>query len=110
MGEGNGKLKSSKGKSSGNVLVLFYRQLPMGRKDTIFGVKYPNVLVSMTIRHYEDMFVEPTIYIRYVVLNIVILISMLSIKLFYLTQLFSFIGYFFEQSPLFIPYRFTAYP
>ena len=35
---GNGKLKSSQGKSSGNVLVVFYRLLPMGRKDGSFGV------------------------------------------------------------------------
>ena len=48
-GEGNGRLKSSQGKSSGNVLGVFYRQLPMGRKDTSFGVKYPKVLVSMRI-------------------------------------------------------------
>ena len=49
MGEENGKLKSSQGNSSGNVLGVFYRLLPMGRKDASFGVKYPKVLVSMTI-------------------------------------------------------------
>ena len=49
MGEGNGRLKSSQGKSSGNVLGVFYRLLPMGRKEASFGVKYPNVLVSMII-------------------------------------------------------------
>ena len=49
MGEGNGKFKNSKGKSSGNVLVVFNRLLPMGIKDTSFGVKYPKDLVSMTI-------------------------------------------------------------
>ena len=37
------KFKSSKGMSSGNVLVVFYRQLPMGRKDASFGVKYQTV-------------------------------------------------------------------
>ena len=68
MGEGNGKLKSSKRKSSGNVLVVFYWQLHMGRKDAGFGVKYPKVLVSMTIIHYEDVSVESPIYIRYVAL------------------------------------------
>ena len=48
-GGGNGKLKSSQGKSYGNVLGLFYRLLPMGRKYSSFGVKYPKVLVSMKI-------------------------------------------------------------
>ena len=56
-GEGNGRLKSSQGKSSGNVLGVFYRLLPMGRKDAIFGVKYPKMLVSMRIRNYEEMLV-----------------------------------------------------
>ena len=68
MGEGNGRLKSSQGKSSGNVLGVFYQLLPMGRKDATCGVKYPKVLVSMRIRHYEEMFVEPPIYRRYVAL------------------------------------------
>ena len=79
MGEGNSKLKSSKGKSSGNVLVVFYWQLPMERKDVSFVVKYPNVLVSMKIRHYEEIFVEPPIFVRYVALTIVICTSMLAI-------------------------------
>ena len=68
MGEGNGRLKSSQGKSSGNVLGVFYRMLPMRIKDTTFGVKYPKMLVSMRIRHYEEMFVEPPIYRKYVAL------------------------------------------
>ena len=51
-----------------NVLDVFYRLLPMGRKDATFGVKYPKVLLSMRIRHYEEMFAEPTIYRRYVAL------------------------------------------
>ena len=49
MEEGNGKFKSSKGKSYGNVLGIFYWLLPIVRKDASFGVKYPKVLVSMTI-------------------------------------------------------------
>ena len=49
MGEGNSKSKISKGKSSGNVLGVFYHLLPMGINDAIFGVKYPKVLVSMKI-------------------------------------------------------------
>ena len=68
MREDNGRLKSSQGKSSGNVLGVFYRLLPMVRKDTTFGLKHPKMLVSMRIRHYEEMFVEPPIYRRYVAL------------------------------------------
>ena len=102
MGEVNGQLNLSKGKSSGNVLVVFYRQLPMGRKDTSFGVKYQNLLVSMKILNNEEMFVETPIYLRYVVRTNVILTSMLAIELFYLTQLFSFYGCFFEYLPIFI--------
>ena len=68
MGEVNGRLKSSQGKSTVDVLGVFYRLLPMGRKDATFGVKYPNMLVSIRIRHYEEMFVEPPIYRRYVAL------------------------------------------
>ena len=49
MGEGNGKLKFSQGKTSGNVLGAFYQLLPMVRKSASFGVKYPEVLVSMII-------------------------------------------------------------
>ena len=59
---------TSQGKSSGNLLGVFYRLLSMERKDAIFGLKYPKVLVSMRIRHYEEMFVEPPIYRRYVAL------------------------------------------
>ena len=46
---------------------------------------------------------ETPIYIRYVVLTIVILTYMLAIELFYLTQLCSFFGNFFEYLPLFLP-------
>ena len=53
-------------------------------------------LVSMKIRNYEDMFAETPIYIRYVVLTIVIFTSILTIELFYHTQLCSFHGCFFE--------------
>ena len=35
-----------KGNISGNILVAFYQQLPMGRKDTSFGVRYQKVLVG----------------------------------------------------------------
>ena len=68
MGEVNGRLKISQGKSSGNVLGVFYRLLPMGRKDATFGVKYPKILVSIRIRQYEEIFVEPPIYRRNVTL------------------------------------------
>ena len=76
----------------------------MGRKDVTFGVKYPKVLVSMIIRHYEEMFVEPPIYIGYVALTIVISVSVLLIELFYRTQP-SLITYLY-----FTIYRFVAYP
>ena len=108
MGEGNGKFKSSKGKSSGNVLGLFYRLLPMGRKDASFEVKYPKVLVSMKIWHYEEMFVEPPIYIRYVALTIFVFTSMLAIELFYLTQPSSFHGCFFDYFPIFLHLQFCG--
>ena len=68
MGEGKGGFKSSQGNISGNVLGVFYWLLPMERKDSTFGVKYPKVLVRMRIRHYEEMFVEPPIYKGYVAL------------------------------------------
>ena len=48
-GGGKRQVKKLKGKSSGNVLGVFYRLLPMGRKDASFGVEHPKVLVSMTI-------------------------------------------------------------
>ena len=73
----------------------------MGRKDTSFVVKYQNVLVSIKIRNYKEMFVETPIYIRYVVLTIVIFTYMLAIELFYRTQLCSFNGCFFKYLPLF---------
>ena len=74
----------------------------MGIKDTSFGVKYQNVLVSMKIPNYEEMFLETPIYISYVVLTIVIFTSMLAIELFYCTPLCSFRGCFFEYLPIFL--------
>ena len=56
----------------------------------------------MTIRHYKEIFVEPPIYIRYVVLTIVICTYMLSIELFYRIQNSSFHGCFFEYLPIFL--------
>ena len=75
----------------------------MGRNGTSFGVKYQKLLVRWNILSYEEMFVETPIYIRYVVLAIVIFTYMLAIELFYLAQLFSFLGCFFEYLPLFLP-------
>ena len=81
----------------------------MGRKDTSFVVKYQNLLVVCHLLNYEDMFVETIMYIKYVVITIVNFTSMLSIELFYLTKLNSFLGCLFEYLPLFIPYRFAVY-
>ena len=75
----------------------------MGRKYTIFGVKYQKLLVGWHLINYKDMFVDIPIYIRYVVINILIFTSMLAIGLFYLTKIRSFLGFFFEYLPLFIP-------
>ena len=52
MGEGSGLFVLSKVKSSGNVLVAFYRKLTLGIKDTRFGVKYQNVLVVQHLLNY----------------------------------------------------------
>ena len=68
----------------------------MGRKDTRFVVKYQKLIVGGHILNYEDMFVVTLINIKYVVITIVIFTSMLTIELFYLTQLISFLGCFFE--------------
>ena len=38
-GGGKRQIKNSQGKSSGNVLCVFYWLLPTGRKYTSFGVK-----------------------------------------------------------------------
>ena len=77
----------------------------MGIKDTRFEVKYKNILVVWHLLKYKEMFMETPIYIGYVVITIVIFTSMLSIELFYLTQLCSFLGYLFE----FFPYIFAVY-
>ena len=67
----------------------------MGRKDTTFGMKYKNILVGQHILNYKEMFVITLIYVSCVVITIVVFISMISIELFYLTQLWSFLGCFF---------------
>ena len=110
--DGGGKrlVRHFKGKSSGNVLVLLYRQLPMGIKYTSFGVKYQKFLVGWHLLNYKEMLVETPIYFRCVVITIVIFTSMLAIELFYLTQLFSFLGCFFDYLSLFLPYKFAIYP
>ena len=99
----------SKVRSSGNILVAFYWKLPMVRKDTSIVAKYQKLLLGWHLLNYKDMSVEIPIYIRYAVITIVIFTSMLSIELFYLTQLYSFLGYFFEYLTLFISYRFAVY-
>ena len=68
----------------------------MGRKDTRFGVIYQKILVGCHFLNYKEMLAETLIYKRYAVLTFFIFTSMLAIELFYLTQLCSFIEYFFE--------------
>ena len=109
MGEGNGLFVISKKNGSVNVLVLFYRQLPMGGKETSIEVKFQKLPVGWHLLNYENMFVETPIYIRSVVITIVLFTSMLAIELFYLTLFVSFLGYFFEYLLIFIPYRFALY-
>ena len=60
------------GMSYGNSLVEFYQQLPVGRKDQNFGVKYRNILVTRHLLNYKEMFVGTLIYIRYVVISIIL--------------------------------------
>ena len=82
----------------------------MRRKYASFGVRYQNILVGWNLLNYEEMFVVTPIYIRYVVLTIFIFTYMFAIELFYPTQIHSSLGCFFGYLPLFIPYRFVAYP
>ena len=62
MGEGNGRLKSSQGKSSGNVLGVFYRLLTMVRKgrklwsEVSKGVgKHENLTLRRDVRGTTDL-------------------------------------------------------
>ena len=110
VGEGNGWFVLTEGKSSVNVLVVFYRKLPMGGKYTSFGFKYQNILVRWNLLNHKDIFVVTPVYIRYVVVSIVLFTSMIAIELFYLTQLCSFLGFLFDYLPQFIPYSFAVYP
>ena len=64
MGEGNVWPVPSKVKIYGNILVAFYWQLSMGRKDTSFGVKYQRLFVGWYLLNYEEMFMETPIYIK----------------------------------------------
>ena len=84
MGEGNNYFVLSEVKSSGNLLFAFYRKLPMGRKDTGFGVKQQKLLVGWHLLKYEYMVVETPIYIRYVVITIIILRLYLPLNYFIL--------------------------
>ena len=85
MGKGNCQFVLSKGKSSENLLFAFYRNLPVGIKDTRFGLKYQNILVGWNLLNYKEIFVETPIYISYVVITVVVFTSMLAIELFYLS-------------------------
>ena len=82
----------------------------MGIKGTRFGVKYQNLLVTSHLLNHEQMFTGTPIYIRYVVISFVFFTYVISVELFYLTQLCSFLGFLFEYLPIFIPYRFALYP
>ena len=82
----------------------------MGRRETIFVVKYQKIFIGWHLLNYEEIFLETPIYIRCVVITIVIFTYILSVELFYPTQLFSFLGCFFDYLHLFIPYRFSVYP
>ena len=82
----------------------------MERRDTRSGGKLQNILVRSNELNYREMSVVTQIYISYVVISIILFVSMIAIELFYLTQLRSFFGFFFEYLPLFIPYRFAVYP
>ena len=82
----------------------------MVRKDKIFGDKIQSLLVRRHKLNYTDMFVGTQINIRYVVIFIILIAVMLAIELFYLAQLCSFLGCYFEYLPLFIPCRFEGFP
>ena len=73
-------------------------------------MNYQNIIVRWHPLNYEGMFVGTMIYTRYVVISIITFTSMLAIELFYPIQLFSLIGFIFDNLPLFIPYRFVVYP
>ena len=92
------------------IYLLHLLEFAYGNKGHNIWNEIPKTIVVRHILNYEEMFPETPIYIRYVVLTIVIFTSMLSTELFYLTQLRSFIGCYFEYLPLFIPYRFAIYP
>ena len=83
-------------------------EVTYGKKEHNLWSEIPKSFGKMEILNYKDMFVEKPIYIRYVVLTIIIFTSMLAIELFYLTQLHSFLGCFFEYLPLFLPYDFVV--
>ena len=63
----------------------------------------PNNFVRRKKLNYTDIFVETYIEISYVVISIVLITVMLIIEIFYLSQICSFLGYYFEKLPLFIP-------
>ena len=92
MGEGNRYFVLSEGKSYGNVLVAFFRQLPMGRKYKIFGVKYQNLLVESHLLNYEEVSMVTPIYIKYVVITIFLLHLRFPLDYFILHNFVHFLG------------------
>ena len=81
-------------------------EVTYGKKGQNIWSEIQFVLVRSHQLIYKEMFVGNFFYIRYVVISIVIFTVMIAIELFYLTQLCSFIGCFFEYSHLFIPIGF----
>ena len=79
-------------------------------KDTMIGEVLKYMFIRRNELNHTEMCVGTHIYLGFFVIFIVLDTVMLSIELFYLTRLFSFIGCYFEYLPLFIPYSFAIYP
>ena len=106
MGEGNGYFVLSKRKSSGNVLVVFYCQLPIVRNDTIFGVKYQNLLVRCKLQ--RDVHGNTYLY-KVCCAHYRYFTSMLAIELFILHDFFHFLDVSLSTYLYISLYRSVAY-
>ena len=65
----------------------------MGRNDKSLGVNYQNVIIRWHLLKYKEMYVVTPIHIRYVVISIVLVTSMLSIELFILHNFVHLLGF-----------------